>query len=92
MKTIYIKFYDPKEIFPDEMLDSLSNAEIIEECFRAFKCTDETSALMAYANTPCTWSTLLDDSMSQEDVQNWIKEAYNHIKNHDYEWLEEHFT
>lgn len=92
MKTIYVKYYDPREIFPDEIIPELTDKEIISECFKSFKCQDETHALMTYANTMCTWSTLLDDSMTEENVKEWIDDAYDHIKNHDYDWLEENFT
>ena len=92
MKTIYVKYYDPMEIFPDEIIPELTDKEIISECFKSFKCQDETHALMTYANTMCTWSTLLDDSMTEDGVKEWIDDAYDHIKNHDYDWLEENFT
>lgn len=92
MKTIYVKFYDPREIFPDEVIPELSDEQIIKDCFRACKCSDETHALMVYANTMCTWSTLLDSSMKEKDVDNWIHTAYEHIKNHDLDWLEANFT
>jgi hypothetical protein len=89
MKTIYVKYYDPREIFPDEIISQLTDEQIIDECFIAFKCSDEGHALMVYANTMCTWSTLLDDSV---DVQAFIKEAYEHIKAYDLDWLEQNFT
>ena len=92
MKTIYVKYYDPREIFPDEVISELTDKQIISECFKAFKCQDETHALMTYANTMCTWSTLLDDSMTEGDVNEWIEEAYEHIKLYDYDWLEKNFT
>lgn len=91
MKTIYVKFYNPTEVI--EITSETTDEEIIRSCFRAAKYKTETEALMVYAETPGTvWSTLLDDSMSFMDIQNWIKEAYNHIKNHDIDWLEEHFV
>lgn len=91
MKTIYVKFYNPTEVM--ETTPKTTDKEIIKACFRTAKYKTETEALIAYAETPGTaWSTLLDDNMSFADIQNWINEAYNHIKNHDIDWLEEHFT
>ena len=93
MNTIYVKYYDPKEIFPDDIIPELTDEQIIDDCFRAYKCPDEASALMVYANTAGTaWSTLLDDSMTEEDVKEWIENAYQHIKDNDYDWLEQNFV
>ena len=89
MRNIYVKFYDPSMVFPDEIIPELTDKQIIDACFRVYKYKDEASALMAYANTMCTWSTLLKDSV---DINKWIREAYDHIKNCDYNWLEEHFV
>ena len=51
---------------------------------------------MAYAETPCTWSTLLDDVAEPQElaelVQEFINEAYQHIKANDYNWLEQNFV
>ena len=45
---------------------------------------------MAYAETPGTqWSTILDDDT---DIEKWIDDTYEHIKNHDTDWLEENFV
>lgn len=90
MKVIYIKYYDANEVM--EITPETTEAEIINTCFRAYKFTNEAVALDVYANSHCTWSTLLDDSMSFMDVQEWIKEAYNHIKNDDFDWLEQNFV
>ena len=93
MKTIYVKYYDPREIFPDDIIPELTDEQIISDCFKAFKCQDETHALMTYANTGgTTWSTLLDDSMTEEDVKEGIEDAYQHIKDNNYDWLESNFT
>lgn len=86
MRTIYIKFWDPKEIMdppfpPDPELKKL--------CFRAYKYKTEFQALEAYANTMCTWSTLKDDTTN---VQEFIDQAWDHIKAQDYDWLEKNFT
>lgn len=77
---------------PDEVVKEASDEEIISYCFRVYKFETEAEALMTYANTMCTWSTLLDNSMSDEDIQNWITDAYKHWKNHDFNWLEQNFV
>lgn len=88
MRTIYIKFWSPEELG----IPKTTDAEIIKACFRVYKLENEFQALDMYANTRCTWSTLKDDSMSVKDIKNWIKKAYKHIKESDYEWLELNFT
>ena len=85
MKTIFVKFYSPTEVgceFEPEKTQK-------ETCFRANQYSSEFAALDAYANTRCTWSTLLDDT---SDVQAFINEAWERIKDNDYEWLERHFV
>jgi len=87
MRTTYVKFYSPKEVFGEEIH---SDKTILKHCFRAYKYATEWEALNAYAETPGTlWSTLLEDTV---DVESWIKEAYKHIKENDIDWLEQHFT
>lgn len=86
MKTIYVKYYSPSEI---GLPSPASKEDEIAACFRAFKCTSEAHALDVYANTRCTWSTLLDDDA---DVNEFINEAYEHIKANDLNWLEANFT
>ena len=93
MKTIYVKYYDPREIFSDNIIPELTDEQIISNCFKAFKFQDETHALMTYANTGgTTWSTLLDNSMTEKEVKEWIEDAYQHIKDDDYNWLETNFV
>jgi len=85
MRTILVRFYSPTEVgceFEDEKTQK-------EACFRANQYSSEFAALDAYANTPCTWSVLLDDT---SDVQAFINEAWERIKDDDYEWLEKSFT
>lgn len=86
MKTIYVKFYAPEEVFGEKVSDTL----ILKHCFRAYKCKNEFEALTVYAETPGTlWSTLLEDTV---DLESWIKEAYKHIKENDIDWLEQNFV
>ena len=87
MKTIYVKYYDPSEVM-EGSIDTLDKSDVLRYCFKVGKYTDPTAALNAYANTLCTWSTLLEDDA---DVEEFIEEAYDALKRHDLEWLEENF-
>ena len=77
MKTILVRYYNPCEVM--EVSPSTTEEEIKK-----------------YAETPCTWSTLLDDVVDLKELveltNDFINEAYQHIKAHDYDWLEQHFT
>lgn len=88
MKTIFVKYYDPLEVM-DESIDSLSKQEVLENCFRVVVYPNAKDALEAYANTHCTWSTLLDESANFVE---FTDKAYNAIINRDYDWLENNFT
>lgn len=88
MRTIFVRFYNPNDVM--DVTPEITDNEIKEYCFRVNKYTTEQGALMAYADTPGTqWSTILDDST---DMEKWIDDAYEHIKNQDTDWLEEHFV
>lgn len=84
-KTILIRFYNPSDVD----CEFATEKEQRESCFKVAYYASEASALWAYANTPCTWSTLVDDS---SDVHAFISEAWERIKDDDYEWLEQNFT
>lgn len=87
MKNLFVKYYDPSEVM--DITPETTEGEIVNYCFRACLYKDPGSALMAYANTPCTWSTLLDEST---DINKWIASAWSHIKENDIDWLENNFT
>lgn len=88
MKTIYVKYYNPMEVM-DEPFEALTKKDVVNYCFRVAKYPNELCALEAYANTMCTWSTLLDENAN---VEWFIECAYIALKNHDIDWLEQHFT
>lgn len=94
MRTVLVRYYDPCEVM--DIDPSVTEEEIKKTCFRANKYDNETNALIAYAETHCTWSTLLDDVADSKElveiVQEFIDEAYEHIKAHDLDWLEQNFT
>ena len=85
MKVNLVKFYSPQDMGVEfEPLEVQK-----ESCFVTLRFTSEPKALWAYANSPCTWSTLKDEN---DDLQAFIDEAWEHIQNEDYEWLEQNFT
>lgn len=88
MRTIFVRFYNPNDVM--DVTPEITDEEIKEYCFRVNKYATEQGALMAYAETPGTqWSTILDDDT---DMEKWIDDAYEHIKNHDIDWLEANFV
>lgn len=87
MKIILVRFYHPSEVIG--IIENVSDEEIKKHCFRVNKYRDEFSAFTAYAETPATWSTLLEDTA---DVKAFIDDAYEHYKNNDEDWLENNFT
>lgn len=92
MKTIYVKYYSPEEVMgmPFKAAYEEEGAESIKEfCFRVVKYSTPLEALNAYAETPATWSTLLEEDA---DVKSFIDEAFMHILNGDIDWLEVNFT
>lgn len=88
MKTIFVKYWDSTEVM-GETLDNLSKEEVLHYCFRVVVYPNAKEALEAYANTQCTWSTLLDESANFVE---FTDKAYNALINKDYEWLENNFT
>ena len=93
MKHILVKYYSPQEIGAEG--ESFTKEEFIENCFRVNEYTDESSALNAYAETPTTWSTLLDDAVllfDAKELHEFLDNAVKAIEEHDFDWLEQHFT
>ena len=86
MSNIYVKFWSPTEV---GLPVDASEEDIKKYCFRAVKYPNEGLALIAYANTMCTYSTLLEENA---DVDKLIDEAYKHYIKHDDDWLEANFT
>lgn len=94
MRTVLVRYYSPCEVM--EITPETTEDEIKNTCFRANRYATESQALIAYAETPCTWSTLLDDVADPKELTEIVKEfidtAYEHIKAHDIEWLEQFFV
>ena len=93
MKRILVRYYSPYEIGADNA--NFTKEEFIENCFRIGEYIDECSALNAYANTPATWSTLLDDNVlffNAKELHEFLDNAVKAIEENDIDWLEHHFT
>lgn len=85
MQRIYVKFN-----YPDFTRDMKNvSEESLNRCFIIGDYPDTFTALTAYAETPCDYSTLLDDS---QDYHEFVEEAKKHIRANDIDWLEENFT
>ena len=87
MRTILVKGYWPTTVGMPE--SEATTKSIKDYCIRAAKYKTQTDALMAYAECMADWSTLLDED---DDIEQFMQDATNHILNHDYNWLEEHFV
>lgn len=88
MQKIYVKYYDPSEVMEGTIV-TLPKSDVLRYCFRVAKYNTEAEALWAYANTTCTWSTLLDEDAN---VEWFIDCAYDALKSHNYDWLEKYFV
>ena len=84
-KTVLIRFYNPSDVG----CEFATEKEQRESCFKVAYYASEAAALWAYAETPCAWSTLVDDS---SNINAFINEAWERIKDGDIEWLENNFT
>jgi len=85
MENVLIVFNAPSDLgMGEELTDEL----IREKCFKVMRFDNGSEALWTYANLPCTWSHLVDEDT---DTDKWCDEAFEHIKSHDYDWLEENF-
>ena len=85
--TILVEFYYPSSII--DILSCTDDNKIKEQCFEVSKFDTPEQALDSYEHTQAPWSIILDDD---EDVNEFVDEAYNHLKNNDYRWLYKHFV
>ena len=84
--TVFIEFYYPSSII--DILSCTDDDKIKEQCFEVSKFDTEEEAVDAYEQTESVWSVILDDD---QDVNKFVDEAYDHLKNNDYRWLRKHF-
>ena len=85
--TLFVEFYWLSDVM--DILSSTTDDEIKEKCFVVSKYDTEEEALSAYEHTQAPWSIILDDD---QDVNKFVDEAYDHLKNKDYRWLCKHFV
>ena len=84
--TIFVEFYWLSNVM--DILSSDTDDKIKEKCFVVSKYDTEEEAVNAYEHTQAPWSIILDDD---QDVNKFVDEAYDHLKNNDYRWLRKHF-
>ena len=85
--TVFIEFYYPSDV--KTILSCTDDDKIKEQCFEVSKYDTEEQAVDAYEHTQAPWSIILDDD---QDVNKFVDEAYDHLKNNDYRWLCKHFV
>ena len=85
--TVLIEFYWLSNVM--DILSSNTDDEIKRKCFEVSKYDTEEEALDAYEQTKADWSVIIDDD---QDVNKFVDEAYDHLKNKDYRWLCKHFV
>ena len=85
--TVFVEFYYPSSII--DVLSCTDDDKIKEKCFVISKFDTPEQALDAYEISKADWSIILDDD---ENVNKFVDEAYNHLKNNDYRWLYKHFV
>ena len=88
--TVFVEFYYPSDI--KKILSCDTDDKIKKACFVVTKYATPEEALYAYENSKAVWSIILDDD---EDYNEFINEAYKHIKNNDLndrKWLYKMFV
>ena len=85
--TILVKFYYPSDV--TTILSCNTDYEVKKACFEVTKYDTEEEAVDAYEQTKADWSVIIDDD---QDVNKFIDEAYEALKNNDYHWLYKHFV
>ena len=85
--TILVEFYYPSDV--KTILSCNSDDNVKKACFEVSKYDTEEEALDAYEQSQAVWSIILDDD---QDVNKFVDEAYEALKNNDYRWLYKHFV
>lgn len=85
--TVFVEFYYPSDV--KTILSCNTDDELKKACFVVTKYATPEEALYAYEHTQAPWSVILDDD---EDVNKFVDEAYEALKNNDYRWLYKHFV
>ena len=85
--TILVEFYWLSNVM--DILSCTTDDKIKEKCFVVSKFDTLEQALDAYEQSEAVWSVIIDDD---QDVNKFVDEAYDHLKNNDYRWLCKHFV
>ena len=85
--TIFVEFYYPSDV--KTILSCNSDDNVKKACFGVSKYDTEEEALYAYEQSQAVWSVIIDDD---QDVNKFVDEAYEALKNNDYHWLHKHFV
>lgn len=85
--TVFVEFFYPSNV--NDILSLTTDDELKKACFVVTKYATPEEAVYAYEHTQAPWSVILDDD---EDVQKFVDEAYEALKNNDYRWLYKHFV
>ena len=85
--TVFVEFYYPSDV--KTILSCTDDDKIKEQCFEVSKYDTEEEALYAYEHTQAPWSIILDND---QNVNKFVDEAYEALKNNDYRWLCKHFV
>ena len=85
--TVFVEFFYPSNV--NDILSLTTDDELKKACFVVTKYATPEEALYAYEHTQAPWSIILDDD---QDVHEFIDEAYEALKNNDWRWLYKHFV
>ena len=85
--TIFVEFYYPSDV---KTILACNTDDIVKKaCFGVSKFDTEEEAVDAYEQSQAVWSVIIDDD---QDVNKFVDEAYEALKNNDYRWLYKHFV
>ena len=85
--TIFVEFYYPSDV--KTILSCNTDDEVKKACFGVSKFDTEEEAVDAYRQSKAVWSVIIDND---QDVHEFVDEAYEALKNNDYHWLYKHFV
>ena len=85
--TVFVEFYYPSDV--KTILSCNSDDNVKKACFVVSKYDTEEEATNAYEQSKAVWSVIIDDD---QDVHEFVDEAYEALKNNDYRWLYKHFV
>ena len=85
--TILVEFYYPSDV--KTILSCTTDDNVKKACFEVSKFDTEEEAVDAYEQSEAVWSVIIDDD---QDVNKFVDNAYEALKNNDYHWLHKHFV